>query len=689
MRRPPLLVGLLLVLGTAACERSRAPETVLEAVHQLLALGDGSPGVTIGTCAVGDEIRPAAGCPFTLRIAGESGLRAEGGPLRRSYPVPPGLVGASVLVEPLYRVSDRDPWRPLPPVVARGLGTELVVDFPPPPNASAQPFDVILRATILPPALQTLTTRPVPIGQGAVLTVGIGLETAGLTDGVAPVEFRLTANTDGGTHELLREVLDPADPAASRWKDHRLDLGALAGQSARFVFTARLLPRAAQAPEEVYGMPLWGAPLILEPRPRGNRRNVLLVSLDTLRADHVGVYGADLPMTPELDRLAKDGAVFEQAIATYPSTPGSHMSILTGVYPATHGVIGPLDVLPADMPTLPQLLAARGYQTAAFTEDGMLVANAGFARGFNYYHENKGSTIWDASGQVDVTFPGGLRWVEAHPGQLFFLFLHTYQVHEPYSPPPAFDLFKTYEENGRSIPITPSTPVAIRDRHAYAGEVRYTDSELGRVLAGLAALGELDQTLVVITSDHGEEFWEHGWKAHDESLYDEVLRVPLILRAPGLVPGGRRIPTQVSLVDLAPTVLDLLGVPAPASMQGRSLVPLFRDPAAAELAARPAFSQLRKRSKQIELLAARTPTRKWIWRNGGRGAPLEVYDLTRDPKEHQNIASPELAAEGEALRARFRELATAWTAPAPPASTPPPTLDPRTHEKLRALGYVE
>jgi hypothetical protein len=155
----------------------------------------------------------------------------------------------------------------------------------------------------------------------------------------------------------------------------------------------RIEPRPGEPPAEAFGVPLFGTPVILEPRPRGDRRNLLLVSLDTLRADHVGAYGADLPMTPELDRVAAAGAVFEQAFATYPSTPGSHMTMLTGLYPATHRVIGPLDVLPPDLPTLPQILGAHGFQTAAFTEDGMLVAAAGFARGFNYYHENKGSTI--------------------------------------------------------------------------------------------------------------------------------------------------------------------------------------------------------------------------------------------------------------------------------------------------------
>src|SRR5262249_5549918 len=160
---------------------------------------------------------------------------------------------------------------------------------------------------------------------------------------------------------------------------------------------------------------------------------------------------------------------------------------------------------------------------------GMLVGAAGFQRGFGYYRENKGASIWDASGQVDVTFPAGLRWLEAHRGERFFLFLHTYHVHQPYSPPPPFDLFRTYREDGKEAPITEATPLAIRSRHLYAGEVRYVDSEFARLMEGLSALGEADRTLVVITSDHGEEFFEHGWKGHDESLYEEVLRVPLIL----------------------------------------------------------------------------------------------------------------------------------------------------------------
>jgi arylsulfatase A-like enzyme len=685
-------VAVLAVAGWA-CRPPPARQTVLEPVHRLLALREGEPAeLTPPACALEDDTRPALGCPLVVRIGLESRLAREPEPLSRRYPVPSVLAGGTLFVERLYRFSDRDAWKPLAPVVVRGVGADLEVVFALPADAPARPVDVAVRVAPAPPAVRTTATRPVPIGAGAVLTVGVGVEGLGLGSGAAPVEFRLVARTPEGEHQLLHTTLDPADPGARRWNDHRVDLGPLAGRTARFVFTTRVVPRPGQAPADALAVPLWGAPVILEPRPADGRRNVLLVSLDTLRADHVGAYGSDLPTTPALDRVAASGTLFEHAIVTYPSTPGSHMSMMTGAYPSVHGVIGPLDVLPAGMPTLPQIVAGHGYRTAAFTENGMLVAHSGFQRGFDSYHENKGSTVWDASGQVDVTFPAGLRWLQAHRGERFFLFLHTYQVHEPYSPPPAFDLFTTYQEDGQKRPITESTPLAIRDRHAYAGEVRYTDSELARLLDGIAALGELERTLVVITSDHGEEFWEHGWKAHDETLYDEVLRVPLVLRAPGLVPAGLRIPTQVSLVDLAPTVLELLGIPVPPAMQGRSLVPLLRDPGAAPFAERVVFAELTKRKKGTRLWAARTGRRKWIWRDGP-GVPVEIYDLRADPEERRNLATPELAAEVAALREQYAALVAAGTARAPGAptapATTPPVLDPRTEEKLRALGYVQ
>jgi arylsulfatase A-like enzyme len=360
------------------------------------------------------------------------------------------------------------------------------------------------------------------------------------------------------------------------------------------------------------------------------------------------------------------------------------MSMMTGVYPNVHGVIGPLDTLPADVPTFAELLAARGWETGAVTEDGMLVAGAGFVRGFAYYRENKAASIWDATGQVDVTFRNGLRWLEAHRDEKFFLFLHTYQVHEPYSPPPEFDRFHTYRDGDREVEITAATPAAVRDRHAYAGETLYTDHEIGRLLEGLHALGLDERTLVVFTSDHGEEFGEHGWKGHDETLYEEVLHVPLILRAPGLVPVGVRVPHHASLVDLMPTLLELLGVAAPRLLHGRSLVPFLARPD--RDGDQVVFAELVKRKKKTRLIGARTPTRMWIWHDPPT-VPPEVYDLAADPGEKRNIATPELLAEGEALRHRYESLGRGATLRPPTLTTP--TLDPETQRKLKALGYVE
>jgi arylsulfatase A-like enzyme len=683
-----LTVALAAALAGPACAPP-APDTVLEPVHRLLQLGGEPP---VWYCAADDETRPALGCVASFPIATETGLAHDAAPLQRRYRIPPTVPAGPLVIEPMFRVGDHDGWRMLPSSLARvAPEMEIAVAFDLPADVPQGPVDVAVRARPVPPAATITETPPVPIGPGAILRVGIAFEAIGGLSEAAPVEFTLVARTGETEHPLLRTVLDPLDAATRRWNDQRVELGALSGQPARFVFSTRVVPRDGQSAADAFSFPLWGAPEILEPRPRGSAPNLILVSLDTLRADHLGTYGCALPTSPVIDRFAAEGTLFEQAVAAYPSTPASHMTMMTGVYPAVHGVIGPFRVMSLDIPTLAELLAAHGYATAAVTEDGMLVAAAGFQRGFSSYRENKGASIWDASGQVDVTFPAGLRWLEGHRGERFFLFLHTYQVHEPYSPPPAYNLFTTYEENGKPVAITPSTPAAIRDRHLYAGEVRYVDAELGRVLERLVALGEAERTLVVVTSDHGEEFYEHGWKGHDETLYEEVLHVPLIMRAPGLVPAALRVPVQVSLVDLTPTLLDLLGVPVPPTVQGTSLVPLLRDPTAPAFAARVAFAELVKK-QQPYLEGARAGGLKWIFPRVPGRVP-EVYDLRKDPGEHHNIANAELVAQGRALVEQYRASAEGvQTRLAGQGGGPPglsPALDERTVEKLRALGYVK
>jgi arylsulfatase A-like enzyme len=369
------------------------------------------------------------------------------------------------------------------------------------------------------------------------------------------------------------------------------------------------------------------------------------------------------------------------------------MSMLTGLYPSAHQVLKPTRGLSRKAPVLAELLAARGYQTAAVTEDGMMAAAVGFPRGFALYRELKEENPLKTSGRVDEVVTTALRWLAEHRNEIFFLFLHTYQVHGPYAPPPAFDIFTTYREDGEEVPITETTPDPIRNRHAYAGEVRYSDSELRRLFDGLDALGEANRTIVVVTSDHGEAFaWDHGFVGHGRSLAEEILHVPLILHAPGLVPAGVRVPVVVSLVDLAPTILDLIGVAAPPSMQGVSLVPLLHDPEAPGLSTRPIFSELSRERGKIAI-AARRGGRKWIIHKGPGGVagsrPGRVYDLRVDPTGQHNIATAELLAEGETLIDRHlaeSRLVRAQLSDTEPTSATP---DERTIEKMRALGYLE
>jgi arylsulfatase A-like enzyme len=680
------MLALIATVAVPGCRPAR-DETVLEPVHRLLERPGGPP---IWYCAADDETRPAVGCTPSFPVATETRIVRDGSVLSRRYRLPNDLAAGAYVIEPTLQLRDREGSQVLPSSVQRlDRGQEFEVRFPVGDDAPAVLAAVGVRARPVPPSTESTETDPVPVGAGAILRVGIALESIGVPADAAPAEFTLVARTPTADHELLRTVLDPAKPEAHRWTDYRFALDALAGQTARFVFSSRVVPRAGDGPA-AFSFPLWGAPTILEPRPRGSAPNLILVSVDTLRADHLGTYGCDLPTSPLIDRFAGQGTLFERVMAAYPSTPASHMTMLTGVYPAVHHVVGPLTPLRPEIPTLAQLLAARGWETAAVTEDGMLVGGSGFQRGFSYYRENKGASIWDASGQVDVTFPAGVRWLEEHRGERFFLFLHTYQVHEPYSPPPQYNLFTTYRENGQDVPITPSTPAAIRDRHLYAGEVRFVDVELGRVLDRLAALGEEERTLVVVTSDHGEEFYEHGWKGHDETLYDEVLHVPLILRGPG-IPAGLRVPVPVSLADLTPTLLDLLGVPPPTTIQGTSLVPLLKDPKAPGFSERPAFAELTKR-RQPYLSGVRAGGRMWILPDVP-GRPPEVYDLQADPGEHHNIATDELIAEGRTLVQGYRATAFALEADlakgSAAAAAAPPSLDERTVKKLHALGYVE
>ena len=318
------------------------------------------------------------------------------------------------------------------------------------------------------------------------------------------------------------------------------------------------------------------------PPPRPTRGYVLL-SIDTLRADALGVYGSQRPTTPFLDRLAARAVIFENAFAQVPSTLPSHMSMFTGLYPSEHDVQRPNAVLAEEIPTLPELFRASGFRTFGHSEGGWMKSYYGFARGFEEWTDRAYTTNTD----VERTLGRGLESLaRLAPGERFFLFLHTYSVHDPYEPPPGY--------RGRFWPGPPpagafaaqgpnfsahnghllDAPPAAREyfRALYDEGVRYLDDMLSSFFAELERRGLADDTTFVLTSDHGEEFLEHGRYAHSQA-YPESLHVPLLVVHPDLGTSARVLDV-VETIDLLPTLAELSGVATPASLSGRSLVPL-------------------------------------------------------------------------------------------------------------------
>ena len=403
------------------------------------------------------------------------------------------------------------------------------------------------------------------------------------------------------------------------------------------------------------------------PQPRG----VLLISIDSLRADHLSCYGYQSATAPGIDtspvidaRLAAEGTLFDAAISTTSWTVPAHMAMLSGQPDRVHGVIEPTSRLPQGRTLLAQTFQGAGWQTAGFYSGPNLDPWFGFGRGFDTYVDCTSVGV-DASkfGATDAEGRRALRemeeaghrghtgpqvadefeaWLGATNDAPFFAFVHLWDVHYAYEPPPEFDVFNpgyTGAQKGVGVPqlkldgMDPADAAHIVA--LYDGEIRFTDHTVGRLLDALEARGLLDDTLVILTSDHGEEFGEHGRFGHNKTLYDEVVHVPLILRWPGQVPANARVAEQVSLVGLAPTILELAALPRDTTHLGRSFVGAFRDgsdfaeePAPLELA----FGRPDPAQQRAAMEALRTRTDKVV-RNRPGTAPI-VFDLAADPGEH-------------------------------------------------------
>ena len=439
------------------------------------------------------------------------------------------------------------------------------------------------------------------------------------------------------------------------------------------------------------------------------RPNVVMISIDTLRADHLSLYGYSRETSPRIDALARRGVTFDNAFAHSPKTAVSHMSLFTGLTPEAHGVRQWAKVssrrLSDDIPTLASLLQDAGYYTAAITSGGHMRAELGFDDGMQFFQvvPDLRRAFRRARDVLTERAGGGDRLAP------FFLFVHTYEVHAPYTPIAPYDsLFTSRDYQGGIVSsqrdlvkaaagdwgrqheifwqaVDETSEADLQHlQDLYDGSIRFVDDQIGEFLDWLSGAGVLDQTLVIVLSDHGEEFLDHGRFQHNQA-YEELLRVPLVMAFPG-PPGesgrGVREGGLVRLVDVAPTVLDFLGVPLPDHVEGVSLLPLLAGgagPPEVVISGWPEPGIRSLRRDDWKLIERRSSAGKWV----------RLYDLQEDPAEQLDLAESE-PGRRDALRQHLRAMEMASRA-FRDARERGRAVEPDEEaiEHLRALGYIE
>ncbi len=459
---------------------------------------------------------------------------------------------------------------------------------------------------------------------------------------------RETANPSGA-------AIRPGDASRGRGRAHRHGSAALAArrlQRARKLGNARLglagfvlLLAAATSASVLSGCSF-----------RRQKLNVVLVTIDTIRADRVGCYGDTGAHTPNLDRVAREGFLFSDAVTAVPLTLPSHTTIMTGCFPARHGVRnnGMYHVPPETM-TLARRFQDAGYRTGAFVSAFVLQRQFGLDRGFEVYDD---SLFNERPGYKTVQ--KAVAWLASKDRRPFFLWMHLYDPHTPWTPPPPYS----------TLPL----------RSGYEREIAAADGALGTLLDYLKSSGNLNHTIVTVIGDHGEGLNDHGEAEHGIFIYNETVRIPWLLRLPGGTPAGQRVPNLVGTVDVAPTLLALAGLPPLTVADGMSVVPALHGQALPERHGLPLETMYPQQDfGWAPLLGWDTPTWKWI-----RAPESELYDLKGDPGERNNLRStdPDTAALLD------RRLERTLTAIEPAAGAEAKTLSKEVTERLRSLGYV-
>jgi choline-sulfatase len=399
--------------------------------------------------------------------------------------------------------------------------------------------------------------------------------------------------------------------------------------------------------------------------------NIVLITLDTTRADRMGFLGSRRGLTPNLDELAHQSAVFTHAYSQAPLTPTSHATILTGTYPQFHQVDDFRVPLAKDLPYAPDILRAHGYKTAAFVGSIVLDPSPSYAPGFDrgfdtydagFHYEGVGEdhyhTVERRGGEV---VKHALAWLDKHPKGPFFIWVHLYDPHDPYEPP---EPFKTRYS-----------------KEPYDGEIAYVDSAVGKLLRQLKTRGLYESTVIAVMADHGESLGAHGEDTHGVFLYDETIQVPLVIKVPHGV--EKRIENRVELVDVLPTLLQIVGIATPPQVQGESMLGIIRsDLATDSWRDRPAYAETDYPRTAFGWSALQSlRSGKYLFVQAPR---RELYDELTDPGADHDLASASTAV-ADTLAGRLSDIRQKTTNH---REAPKAAEDPKAQEKLAALGYV-
>ena len=452
----------------------------------------------------------------------------------------------------------------------------------------------------------------------------------------------------------------------------------------------------------------WTNPLIY-PKEKSHSQ-VILISIDTLRAGHLGVYGYERETSPNIDSLAAESAMFENVYASSPWTLSSHVSLLTALNSVNHRVYQDTEKMDPDLVTVAEMLRVNNYFCSAFTGGGFVSSVFGFAEGFDSYYERTDEVLLDKA--AELSFRDVARWIDGNKNKNYFLFIHTYQPHDPYACPAPYKTMFLSEQSkwshinlngylGGKNAIFRELPGDERQNiiDLYDAEIRYTDEKLiGPLIQKLKDMSLYDQTMIIFTSDHGEEFYEHGGWGHGHSLYDESLKVPLLMKFPNSKYLGSKVEHIVSLVDIVPTILDEMDIPSSHyEFDGLSLIPLlkgkekkdriFLSDVGENILNLHLPQKIASNEGQKKLILNRTKRRENI--DFFRYPPpftnsVEFFNLSIDPGEYSNIVDEESSTANRIIK-RIEGIYNSAQRKKPGQAV----LDEDLKKQLRALGYIK